>query len=134
MRRVAGELRLRLRGDVGEGGDVDQRRDDRHALLGEAREVPRQQAGGVLDAVDPGVEHVVERVLGEAVRGDAGAFLVGGGDRRLERRPRASGGEVAGVAVDPVPDEFDPAVAARACLRTASARSPGSTSWAKPRR
>ena len=70
-----------------------------------------KQSGGVLDAVDAGVEHVIQCVLGEAVRGDPGTFIVGSGNRvphhgRGERRR-----QVAGVAVDPVAHELDPAIA-----------------------
>ena len=82
-----------------------------NALFDEARQVPGQQPGAVLDAVDPGVEHVIQGVFGEAVRGDAGAFIVGGPDGVLDGRGGKAGGEVAGVAVDPVPHELDPAVA-----------------------
>ena len=64
----------------------------------------------VLDAVDSGVEHVIEGVLGEAVRGDPGAFVVGGLTASLTLPGRETGGEVAGVAVDPVPHQLDPAV------------------------
>ena len=82
----------------------------------EARQVPRQQPGAVLDAVDPGVEHVIQGVFGEAVGGDAGPFIVGGLDGILERSGGKAGGEVAGVAVDPVPHELDPAVAGTGLL------------------
>ena len=82
-----------------------------NTLFEEARQVPRQQPGGVLDAVDPGVEHVIQGVFGEAVCGDAGPLIVGGPDGVLDRPGGKTGGEVAGVAVDPVPHELDPAVA-----------------------
>ena len=69
----------------------------------------------MFDAVDAGVEHVIQRVLGETVRRHPGAFIMGGADSV----PHHGGGErrreVAGVAVDPVPHQLDPAVA-RECL------------------
>ncbi len=93
-----------------------ERGNDRHALLHEPRQVPRQQPRGVLDAVDSGVEHVVQGVLGEAVRGDPGAFIVGGADRVPHRPGRERWRKVAGVAVDPVPHQLDPAVAGTGLL------------------
>lgn len=65
----------------------------------------------MLDAVDPGLHEIAQRVLGEAVRGDPGTEPVRLGDRRLHLPARPAGGQVPGVPVDPVADELDPAVA-----------------------
>ncbi len=59
-----------------------------------------------------GGEQVGQALLAEAVRGHLGAGLVRGGDRLDQHVRRPAGREVAGVAVDPVADELDPAVAA----------------------
>ena len=64
----------------------------------------------MFDAVDSGVEHVVQGVFAEAVRGDPGALIVGGADGVPDRRGGKRRREVAGVAVDPVPHQLDPAV------------------------
>ncbi|RPK86897.1 hypothetical protein EES46_20275 [Streptomyces sp. ADI98-10] len=110
--RPARELGLTTRREAGEGGDVDQCRDDRDPALGEERDGVLGEAGGVLDAVDARFHQVGERLLGEAVRGDAGAEPVRLGDGRLDLAARPAGGEVPGVAVDPVPHQLDPAVPA----------------------
>ncbi len=44
-------------------------------------DVPRQEPRGVFNAVDSGVQHVVEDVLAEAVRGDPCALVMGSADR-----------------------------------------------------
>ncbi len=71
----------------------------------------RHQPAGVLDAVGPRGGEVVEALLPEAVGRHPGALLVGGRDRLGEDVGRPARGEVTGVAVDPVADELDPAVA-----------------------
>ena len=65
----------------------------------------------------PGVDQVGQRLLAEDVGGDPGAPLVGRRHRGLERLPRPQRREVAGLALDPVADELDPAVAALGLLR-----------------
>ena len=70
------------------------------------------QAGAVLDAVDAGGDQLGHRLLAEAVRGHPRAELVRAGDRRGRDVGGPARREVAGVAVDPVADELDPAVAA----------------------
>jgi hypothetical protein len=65
----------------------------------------------VLDAVGAGGGEVAQRLLPEAVRGHPRPLLVGGSHRPGEHVGRPARGEVAGVAVDPVADELDPAVA-----------------------
>ncbi len=70
----------------------------------------------MLDAVDAGLDQVAQGVLGEAVGGDASAEPVGLGDGRLHRLARPAGRQVAEVAVDPVADQFDPAVTAPGLL------------------
>src|SRR5690606_41694296 len=84
--------------------------------FGEQRDGLVGQAGGVLDAVDPGLDQVPQGVLGEAVGGDPGAQAVGLGDGRLDGAARPAGGQVAQVAVDPVADQLDPAVPAPGLL------------------
>ncbi len=69
------------------------------------------QPGAVLDAVDAGVDQPGQRVLAEHVRGDAGAVGVGGVDRLLEDLVGPQRRQVADIAVDPVADQLDPAVA-----------------------
>ena len=85
-------------------------------LLDEPRNVPGQESGGVFDAVDAGVEHLVQGVLREAVGGDACAFVMRGQDGITHDGGRKAGCQVAGFAVDPVPDELDPAVAVAGLL------------------
>ena len=75
------------------------------------RDRVRGKPAGVLDAVDAGRDQVRQAVLAEAVRGDPGALLVRGGHRRDEDVGRPAGRQVAGVAVDPVAHQLDPAVA-----------------------
>ena len=65
----------------------------------------------MLDAVGAGGGEVVERGLAEAVRRHPRALLVGRGDRVGEDVDGPAGSQVAGVAVDPVADQLDPAVA-----------------------
>ena len=69
------------------------------------------EAAGVLDAVGAGGGQVAQRLLAEAVRRHPGALLVGRRDRLGEHVGRPARREVAGVAVDPVADQLDPAVA-----------------------
>ena len=59
----------------------------------------------------PGGGEVAQRLLAEAVRRHPGALLVGRRDRLGEHVGRPARREVAGVAVDPVADQLDPAVA-----------------------
>ena len=66
-----------------------------------------------------------QRVGAEDVRGDPGPRGVRGGDRRDQHVVGPQRGEVAAVAVDPVADQLDPAVAAAACSRTACGSSAG---------
>ncbi|MGC0408869.1 hypothetical protein RKD31_002112 [Streptomyces sp. SAI-163] len=70
----------------------------------------------MLDAVDTGLDQVAQGVLGEAVRGDAGAQTVGLRDRRLDGAARPAGRQVAEVPVDPVADQLHPAVTAPGLL------------------
>ena len=107
---IPGKLGFGPGRDVRERRDVDERGNDRHLLLHEPGNVPRQKPRGVFDAVDSGVEHVVQGVFAEAVRGDPGAFIVGGADGVPHRCGGKRRREVTGVAVDPVPHELDPAV------------------------
>ncbi len=65
----------------------------------------------MLDAVDAGVQHVIERHFREAVGGDARAFVMGGLDGIADDGGRERRSKVAGVAVNPVPHELDPSVA-----------------------
>ncbi len=113
---VAGELFFRRRRDVTEGGDIDQSRHDGDAMRREQRDRLVGEPGGVLDAVDTGLDEVGQGALGEAVRGDPGTDRVRGLDRGAGHVPRPAWGEVPGVAVDPVTDEFDPAVTAPGLL------------------
>ena len=69
------------------------------------------QPGAVLDAIDAGRDQPGQRVLAEHVRGDAGAVGVRGVDRRLEDVVGPQRRQITDVAVDPVADQLDPAVA-----------------------
>ena len=94
--------------------ELVQLHDGRHQR-GAARHHPGDQlvveAGAVLDAVDAGLDQPREHRRAEAVGGDPGAVLVGGGDGGGEGLGRERRGEVALVAGDPVPHQLDPAVA-----------------------
>ncbi len=70
----------------------------------------------MLDAVDARVDQAGQRVLAEHVRGDPGAVVVRGGDRLREHVVGPQRGQIADVAVDPVTDQLDPAVAAAGLL------------------
>ena len=65
----------------------------------------------MLDAVDARVDETRQRILAEHVRGDAGAVVVGGVDRRLEHLVGPQWRQIADLAVDPVADQLHPAVA-----------------------
>ncbi len=69
------------------------------------------QPGAVLDAVDARVDQTGQRVLAEHVRGDPRTVGVRGVDRLLEHLVGPQRRQVADVAVDPVADQLDPAVA-----------------------
>ena len=132
----------RLGGDRLELPDLEQRRGDRDPGGGDPVDLVGRRARGVLEAVDAGVEQRVERLRREGVRGDPRARGVGRGDgvgqhvRGPQRAQVAVGAE---VAVDPVGDELDPAVAARGLLARrrpaarrrprARARSAAGTAW-----
>ncbi len=107
----ARELPLAAVGELREEGDVDERGHDRDPALREQRDRLLRQPGGVLDAVDAGLDQRRQGLLGEAVRGDARAEPVRLGDGGLDLAARPAGRQVAGLAVDPVTDELDPAVA-----------------------
>ena len=107
---VPWKLRLRLGGNVRKRGDVDEGGHDRHPLFGEPGQVPRQEPGGVLNAVDAGIEHLVQGVLGEAVGGHPGAFVMRRTDGVADDGGGKGGCQVADAPVDPVPHQFDPAV------------------------
>ena len=109
---VGRELLLPRRGEAGEVRDVDQRRDDGGAARGHVGDEVLGQAGAVLDGVDAGRDQAGQRVGAERVRGDPGALLVRGGDRRGQGVGGPLGREVADAAVDPVADQLHPAVAA----------------------
>ena len=134
MRRVARKLGLGLGSDVRERGDVDEGGNDRHALFDEPGQVPRQKARGVLDAVDAGVQHVVEGVFGEAVRRDPGALIVGGPDGVPSTAAGNDGARSPASRSIQSPTSLTQPSPSRACLRTASTRPSGSTSTAKFRR
>ena len=108
-----------LRGDLLEPADLQQRRGDRDPAPRDLRHVVRGEAGAVLEAVDAGREQPGDGLGGEGVRRDACAVVVRDGDRAArsvvgpQRAQVAVGAE---VAVDPVGDELDPAVAARGLL------------------
>ena len=80
----------------------------RHHLVDQVLGEP----GAVLDAVDARADQPRQHRLAEAVGGDLGAVLVRDPDRLGERVGRERRRQVAGVAVDPVADQLDPAVAA----------------------
>ena len=80
--------------------------------VGEGVDGVLAQSGRVLDAVDAGRGEVAQGLLAEAVRRDADPLLVRGGDGVGDGLARPARREVADVAVDPVADELDPAVAA----------------------
>ncbi|MCY1230099.1 hypothetical protein D9M72_424960 [compost metagenome] len=110
VRRVHRKLRFRTSRDVRKRRNVDERGNDGNALVHEPGDVARQQAGSVFDAVDAGVEHVIQGVLCETVGGHPGAFVVGGAHSVPHQCGRERRRKVAGVPVDPVPYELDPAV------------------------
>ena len=112
---VVGELLLRRLGEGREVRDVDEGRHDGDALRGEGVDRVLLESGRVLDAVDAGGREVPQGLLAEAVRGDPDALLVRRGDGVGDGLSRPARGEVADLAVDPVADELDPAVAA-VCL------------------
>ena len=66
-------------------------------------------------AFDADGREVVQHLLPEAVRRHPGTLLVRGRQCRGDGFARPTGGQVAGVPVDPVPHDLDPAVAT-ACL------------------
>ena len=108
--RVTGELGLRPRGDVREGGDVDERGDNRHALFDETRQVPGSRPVACSMQSIP-ASSMSSRVSSAKQCAVTRALHRGRPDGVLDRRGREAGGEVAGVTVDPVPHELDPAVA-----------------------
>ncbi len=67
----------------------------------------------MLDAVDPSIHELGDRLLAEAVRRDPGTRRMGGVDRPPSSVRRPARREVADVPVDPVTDELHPAVATR---------------------
>src|SRR6476469_4341380 len=109
LRRGLREARERL--------DVDQRRDQRGAVGGHQLDRVGREPGAVLDAVDAGGDEARQRLLAEHVRGDPGAGLVGDLDRLGQHVVRPQRREVALVAVDPVADQLDPAVACGGLFR-----------------
>ena len=112
MRGVRGELGLTRVGVVREVLQLLDGRDQRDVPADHGVDQILRQTRAVLDAVDPGVEQVRKRGLTEDVCGHPGTVLVSCGDRRLQGVGRPARREVGGVAVDPVADELDPAVAA----------------------
>jgi hypothetical protein len=70
---------------------------------------------GVFDAVDADGREVVQHLLPEAVGCDPSTLVVRGGERGGDGVARPARTQVAGVPVDPVPHDLDPAVAT-ACL------------------
>jgi hypothetical protein len=113
---VVGELLPGRLGDGREVVDVDERRDDGNALRGKGFHRLRLQPAGVFDAVDADGREVVQHLLPEAVGRDPGTLVVRGGERGGDGVARPAGGQVAGVPVDPVPHDLDPAVAAAGLL------------------
>ena len=105
MRAANTGYRDALGGDGLELPDLEQRRRDRDPGGGDPVDVVGRRAGGVLEAVDAGVEQRVERLRREGVGGDPGARRVRGGHgvgqhvRGPQRAQVAVGAE---VAVDPV--------------------------------
>ncbi len=91
--------------------------------------VPRKEAGGVLYAVDIGVEHVIDGVLAETMRGDPCSLIVGRGNGFLDG---LRGGNEA--ARSPTlrsiqsPTSFTQPSPSRASFRTVSTSSRGSIS------
>ena len=82
------------------------------------RRGPRSEAGAVLDAVDPGAdeagEHPAPKQCAVTLAPSAWAAAMAGGER-LGRE--ADGIRSPSLAVDPVPHQLDPAVAAAGLLR-----------------
>jgi hypothetical protein len=107
---VRGKLRGSLGGDIRKSRDVDQRRNNRDGLLNETGYVPGQEASGVFNAVNPGVEHVIDGVFSEAVGRHPGSFIAGGRDGIPDNVRGKGSCEVAGVTVDPVSDDLHPPV------------------------
>jgi hypothetical protein len=70
------------------------------------------EPGAVFNAVDAGVDKAGQSIFAEDVRGDPGPVGVCGVDRGFEYVVGPQRGEIAGAAIDPVTDQFDPAVAA----------------------
>ncbi len=101
----------RRRGVRGEVVELHHRRHQRGPPLDHGVDEVGGQAGAVLDAVDARLDELGQDRGAEAVRGDAGAVLVGGRDGLGERLRRERRGEVALVAGDPVADQLHPAVA-----------------------
>jgi phosphomethylpyrimidine synthase len=123
--RVAWKLCFRLRGNVRERGDIDQGRHDRHPLFGEPGNVAGQEPGGVLDAVNAGVEHLVQGVLGEAVGRHPRTFVMRGADGVTYDGGGKGGRQVTGAPVNPVPHQLDPAIAVPRLLAHGLDEAPG---------
>ncbi|MDI2023724.1 hypothetical protein PJL18_04272 [Paenarthrobacter nicotinovorans] len=70
----------------------------------------------MFDAVDVGIQHVVDCVLRKAVRRDPGTFLVGGSYGVPDQLCRKRGRQVANAPVDPVAYELHPTVAVTGLL------------------
>lgn len=104
------KLRCGLDGDIRKSRYVYQRRNNRDRLLHETGNVTGQKAGGVLNAVNPGVEHVINGVFSEAVGSHPGPFVVGGRNGIPHDVPREGNRKVTGTAINPIAYEFDPTV------------------------
>ncbi len=113
---VRRELVGRLLGVLREVVELHRGRDQRGAVGDHSVDEVLGEAGAVLDAVDAGVDEDRQHLGAEAVRGDPGAERVGGFDRGGERVGRERRRQVAAVALDPVADQLDPAIAASGLL------------------
>jgi hypothetical protein len=99
-------------GDSGKILDVDQRRNQGGAMLDHQIDGVVGQPGAMFDAVDSRLDQPRQCVLTEHVRRHPRTDAVCRVDRRLQDVVGPQRGQVTDLAVDPVTDQLDPAVAA----------------------
>src|SRR5699024_4373789 len=99
--------------EVGEVGDLQQGGGDGDTTAGCLGDVVTVHAGAVFDAVDTGVEQVVDHLVGKGVGGDLGTGSVGGGntfDEQLAWPQPPQVGVGSFGAIDPISNDLDPSV------------------------
>ena len=99
-------------GEFGEILDVDQCGHQRGAALGHHGNSVLGQSGAVFDAVDAGCDQARQCILAKHMRGHPGTLGMGGGDGGDKNIIGPQGRKVPRGAVDPIADEFHPAVTA----------------------